>query len=140
MSPTGVAVAVGVSPEVSSALSLGDVIGTASELLAGREELGFPPARRIVSATGSHEIVSELGNRLSDIQGVTVLGIASSQSSTTDNDFRMLATFTYASGNQVALKAREFLFGLGSKSVRTSAKSGRSVRPITIKFDDPRVL
>ena len=140
MSPSGTAVAVGVSPEVSKALSLGDVIGTASELLAEREELGFPPARRIVSAIGSRDLVVELGNNLSKIQGVTLLGVAASQTSTVDGDFRMLATFTYASGNQVAAAAREFLLGLGSNSVRTSAKSGRSIRPVTIKFDDPRVL
>jgi hypothetical protein len=140
MNPNGAAVAVGVSPEVSKALSLGDVIGTASELLAERDELGFPPARRIVSATGARELVTELGNSLSKIQGVTVLGVAASQTTSQDSDFRMLATFTYASGTQVALTAKEFLVGLGSKSVRTSAKSGRAIRPVTIKFDDPRVL
>jgi primosomal protein N' (replication factor Y) len=140
MSSTGTAVAVGVSPEVSEALSLGDVIGTASKLLSEREELGFPPARRIVSATGSRELVGQLGESLSQVPGVTVLGLAASQTSSVDADFRMLATFTYASGNQVAAAAREFLFGLGSKSIRTNAKSGRSIRPVTIKFDDPRVL
>ena len=140
MNPNGAAVAVGVSPEVSKALSLGDVIGTASELLAERDELGFPPARRIVSATGARDLVTELGNSLSKIQGVTVLGVAASQTTSQDSDFRMLATFTYASGSQVALTAKEFLIGLGSKSVRTSAKSGRAIRPVTIKFDDPRVL
>lgn len=140
MNPNGTAVAVGVSPEVSKALSLGEVIGTSSELLAEREQLGFPPAKRIVSATGARDLVTELGKSLIKINGVTLLGVAASKASTVDGDFRMLATFTYASGNQVATAAREFLVSLGAKSVRTNAKSGRSIRPVTIKFDDPRVL
>lgn len=140
MKSNGVAVAVGVTPEVSKALSLGEVAGTASALLAEREELGFPPARRIVSATGSRELVTQLGDRLKQIDGVRVLGVASSVTTSIDSDYRMLASFTYASGNQVAMVAKEFLIGLGAKSLRTSAKSGRSIRPVTIKFDDPRVL
>lgn len=140
MKSNGVAVAVGVTPEVSKALSLGEVASTASALLAEREELGFPPARRIVSATGSRELVTQLGDRLKLIDGVKVLGVASSVTTSIDSDYRMLASFTYASGNQVAIAAKEFLIGLGAKSLRTSAKSGRSIRPVTIKFDDPRVL
>lgn len=140
MRSSGAAVAVGVSPEVSKALSLGEVASTTSDLLAEREELGFPPARRIVSATGSRELVTQLGNLLKQIDGVKVLGVASSVTNSADTDYRMLASFTYASGNQVSTAAREFLIGLGSKSLRTNAKSGRSIRPVTIKFDDPRVL
>ncbi len=140
MRESGLAVAVGATQEVSKALSLGEVIETASQMLAEREELGFPPARRIVSATGSRELVSKLGEKLAQLPGVSVLGIASAQSNSIDADFRLLATFTYASGNQVASSAKEFLLSLSSKSVRTSAKSGRAMRPITIKFDDPRVL
>lgn len=140
MKSSGTAVAVGATPEVSKALSLGEVASTASALLAEREELGFPPARRIVSATGSRELVTQLGDSLKQIDGVKVLGVASSVTTSVDSDYRMLASFNYASGNQVAVVAREFLIGLGSKSLRTSAKSGRSIRPVTIKFDDPRVL
>lgn len=140
MNATGAAVAVGTTSEVSKALALGDVIGTAASMLAEREELGFPPAKRIVSATGSRELVAQFGEKLALVSGVNVLGIAAAQSNAVDSDFRMIASFTYASGNQVAIAAREFLVGLGAKSLRTSAKSGRSIRPVTIKFDDPRVL
>lgn len=140
LNQNGSAVAVGVSDEVSKALSLGDVIGTAKQMLLEREELGFPPTRRIVSATGSRDLVTELGNRLSSISGARVLGVVSAQTNATESDFRMIASFTYASGNEVAICAKEFLATLSTKTLRTSAKSGRAIRPVTIKFDDPRVL
>jgi hypothetical protein len=140
MSESGSAVAVGASAEVSKALSLGEVIETASKMLAEREELGFPPAKRMLSAVGSLDIVSKFGEYLAEIAGVQVLGIASAQSATNEPDYRMIASFSYGSGNQVAIAAKEFLARLSSKDVRTSSKSGRSIRPVTIKFDDPRVL
>lgn len=140
MATTGSAVAVGVSKEVSKALSLGEVIDTAKEILAEREELGFPPAKRMLSAVGSRELVTKFGEFLSDIHGVQVLGVASAQSSTNEPDFRMIASFTYGSGNQVAIAAKEFIASVSSKELRTNAKTGRSIRPVTIKFDDPRVL
>ena len=140
MATTGSAVAVGVSKEVSKALSLGEVIDTAKEILAEREELSFPPAKRMLSAVGSRELVTKFGEFLSDINGVQVLGVASAQSSTNEPDFRMIASFTYGSGNQVAIAAKEFIASVSSKELRTNAKTGRSIRPVTIKFDDPRVL
>jgi primosomal protein N' (replication factor Y) len=140
MSESGSAVAVGASAEVSKALSLGEVIETASKMLGEREELGFPPSKRMLSAVGSLEIVTKFGEYLTEIAGVQVLGIASAQSATNEPDYRMIASFSYGSGNQVAIAAKEFLARLSSKDVRTSSKSGRSIRPVTIKFDDPRVL
>jgi primosomal protein N' (replication factor Y) len=140
MRSDGQAVAVGVSEEVSRALSLGEVTDTVSRILQEREELGFPPAKRILSATGSLETVNSLGQLLGKIGGVTVLGVAEAQTSTNEKDFRLLASFNYAAGSNVAKEVRAFLLTLSSKSVRVNARSGRVVRPLTIKFDDPRVL
>ena len=140
MRSDGQAVAVGVSEEVSRALSLGEVTDTVSRILQEREELGFPPAKRILSATGSLETVNSLGQLLGKIGGVTVLGVAEAQTSTNEKDFRLLASFNYAAGSNVAKEVRAFLLTLSSKAVRVNARSGRAVRPLTIKFDDPRVL
>lgn len=140
MSRTGSAIAVGVTAEVSKALSLGAVVETTSRMLAERDELGFPPAKRMLSATGSLELLSDLGDLLNKIDGVQVLGVATAKSLTNEPDHRMLVSFTYASGSQVAMVAKEFLASMSSKQVRTSTKSGRAIRPVTIKFDDPRVL
>ena len=140
MRPGGTAVAVGVSDEVSRALSLGEVCETVSSMLEEREQLGFPPARRMVSATGSLDTVSALGKILSDLTGVTVLGIAEAKGNTQEKDFRLLASFNYGEGATVAKEIRAFVMSLSSKSVRVNSKSGRVLRPLTIKFDDPRVL
>jgi primosomal protein N' (replication factor Y) len=140
MRSSGEAVAVGVSSEVSRALTLGEVTETASKLLGEREELGFPPAKRLMSAVGSRDLLTDLGEKLSTISGSKILGIAAAQSAASGESFRLLVSFSYASGNQVANVAREFLAGLTTKAVRTNSRSGKSIRPVTIKFDDPSVL
>jgi len=140
MRQDGRAVAVGVSDEVSKALTLGLVVETVSAMLSERELLGFPPARRIVSITGALETLNRIVDHLKDIDGLKVLGIAEANTNTTSKDYRLVATFTYAAGAIVSKTLRQFLLTLGTKDVRTSYKSGRTLRPVTIKFDDPRVL
>ena len=136
----GEAVAVGITPEVSSALSLGEVSKTVSELLQEREQLGFPPAKRLLSATGSRDVVEALMDVLQRDSAMTVLGLSQAQSSASEQEFRLVATFSYASGSHVSQLVRGFLSGLGTKQIRTNSKSGKNIRPLTIKFDDPRVI
>jgi len=140
MRSSGEAVAVGVSEEVAKALSLGQVRETLSEMLREREVLGFPPTRRFLSGTGSREVVEELAKLLSNLEGLRVLGIADSVGKTAHGDVRLVASFTYAQGGEVANVVREFIASLNSKQTRTSAKSGRPIRPLSVKFDDPRVI
>lgn len=140
MRANGEAVAVGVSEEVAKALSLGQVRETLSEMLRERELLGFPPTRRFLSGTGSREVVEELAKALSKVEGLRVLGIADSVGKTADGDVRLVASFTYAQGGEVASVVRDFLASLNSKQTRTNAKSGRPIRPLSVKFDDPRVI
>lgn len=140
MRTDGKAIAVGISDEVSKALSLGQVIETSSAILHEREQLGFPPARRIVSATGALNTLGRLADSLKQLEGVRVLGIAEAKGSIATNDHRLVATFQYSSGTKVAEEIRKFQFSVGLKDIRTNTRSGRSVRPVTIKFDDPRVL
>ncbi len=140
MRSTGEAVAVGVSEEVSKALSLGQIRETLSEMLKERELLGFPPTRRFLSGTGSREVVEELAMTLSNIEGLRVLGIADSVGNAAEGDVRLVASFAYAQGGEVSTLVRDFLASVSSKQTRTSAKSGRSIRPLSVKFDDPRVI
>jgi precorrin-6x reductase len=134
------AVAVGVTPEVSKALTLGLVVETVDDIVSEREVLGFPPSKRFLSATGSKEVVDSLAEALENSSLVRVLGISQAAASSTQPDFRLVASFSYASGPQVASLMKEFLAGLGAKQVRTNSKSGRSLRPLSVKFDDPRVI
>lgn len=134
------AVAVGASPEVSKALTLGLVTETVDEILREREELGFPPAKRFLSATGSREVIDALSEILEESSLVRVLGISQAIAASTQPDFRLVASFSYANGPKVAALVKNYLAGLGVKQVRTNAKSGRNLRPLSIKFDDPRVI
>lgn len=136
----GDAIAVGLTPEVSSALSLGEISETITEILREREQLGFPPAKRLLSATGSREVIDSFNTVLQQEHAITVLGVSQAQTSGPVSEFRLVATFSYASGPNVSKLVRSFVAGLGSKQVRTNSKSGRNIRPVTIKFDDPRVV
>jgi hypothetical protein len=140
MRPGGEAVAVGVTSEVSAALSLGEIAKTISEILEERELLGFPPAKRFLSATGTRSVVEDLGQALKSLNSVKVLGISQAQSVASSSDCRLVVSFSYAEGAHVADVVRTFLASLGSKQVRTSIRSGKNVRPLSIKFDDPRVI
>jgi primosomal protein N' (replication factor Y) len=140
MRPGGEAVAVGVTSEVSAALSLGEISKTISEILEERELLGFPPAKRFLSATGTRSVVEDLGQALKSLNSVKVLGISQAQSVASGSDCRLVVSFSYAEGAHVADVVRTFLASLGSKQVRTSIRSGKNVRPLSIKFDDPRVI
>ena len=136
----GESVVAGVSAEVERALTLGEVSETVSSVLAERQELGFPPARRFLSATGRKADLDELAERLSHIEHVKVLGIAAAASHVSESDYRLVASFPYAQGNSVAESMRDAIASTAGKQLRVSAKSGRNLRPLTIKFDDPRVI
>ena len=140
MNKTGEAIAVGVSDEVSAALSLGEISKTVNAMLAEREQLGFPPAKRFVSATGSRAVIESLEEKLKACKEVNILGVSQSQGKTGASEFRLVASFSYASGMTVANLIREFVSGLGAKMIRTNSRSGRNVRPLSVKFDDPRVI
>lgn len=136
----GESVVAGVSAEVERALTLGEVTETVGSLLAERQELGFPPARRFLSATGRMTDLEELAVRLSNIEQVKVLGISASVSQVSDSDYRLVASFPYAQGNHVSETMRDVIASTAGKQLRVNTRSGRNLRPLTIKFDDPRVI
>ncbi len=140
MRPGGEAVAVGVTPEVSAALTLGEIAKTVSVMLMEREQLGFPPAKRFLSATGSREVIDALNEFLDKDHAFNVLGISQANTVSGDIDCRLVASFKYADGSHVAEVVRGFLGQLGSKQLRTNSKSGKNIRPLSVKFDDPRVI
>jgi primosomal protein N' (replication factor Y) len=140
MRSSGEAGIIGLTDEVERAFTLGVVEEVVAAILAEREALGFPPARRVLSAIGKGELLYDLQKRLSECDGAKVLGISKAKTSRAENDSRLVATFTYASGVQVAAEVRDFLASVASAANRVSVKSGRSIRPISIRFDDPQVI
>ena len=140
MSSSGEAGIIGITEEVERAFSLGQVESVVSQIFAERELLGFPPARRVLSAFGIEASLIKLEKLLKEIDGVRVLGISKAASAKAENDYRLVATFTYASGLTVAANIRAFLASMAGEANRVSVKSGRSIRPISIRFDDPQVI
>lgn len=140
MGPKGEAGIIGLTPEIERAFTLGEVGSVVNEILGEREQLGFPPARRVLSAIGQETSLLKLEELLKKIDGVRVLGISKAATSKAENDHRLVATFTYASGSVVAIEVRAFLASMAGTANRVSVKSGRAIRPISIRFDDPQVI
>jgi primosomal protein N' (replication factor Y) len=137
---SGESVVSGISSEIERALTLGEISETIKGLLAERQELGFPPAKRFLSATGRKTDLDKFSDQLSALEHVKVLGIAAAVSQVSDSDYRLVASFPYAQGHAVVDLTRAVIASTAGKQLRVSAKSGRNLRPLTIKFDDPRVI
>jgi hypothetical protein len=94
----------------------------------------------VLSAIGQEALLLKLDELLKKLEGVRVLGISKAATSKAENDHRLVATFTYASGSVVATEVRAFLASMAGTANRVSVKSGRAIRPISIRFDDPQVI
>ena len=127
---------IGLPKDLGVQLATWRQIELASFELAERDALGFPPAKRMISASGLKDLVQSLAEELAGVQGVKVLGSAPVENSL---EWRVIASFSYASGKSVADLAKKFqLKHAGAK--RLNAKSGQNQRAVSIKIDDPRVL
>ena len=131
----GKAAIIGVSGELGQALSLWQVDELAAKLLQERVELGFPPAVRLVSISGSREDLQPVKTALEQIDGARILGISSLEGT---SDSRLLATYPYSVGVAVAKLLRSA--ALAPALTKRFTKSGRIQRPLTIKMDDAKVL
>lgn len=136
MSPTGRAVIVGVIGELASSLGLWKLRELISAEYAERIELGFPPAVRVLSATGSAENIASVRTALEANPELKVLGVTQNET----GESKLIARFSYASGVAVTGVVRELQLKLASGQKRFNAKSGRPQRPVTFKLDDPQVL
>jgi primosomal protein N' (replication factor Y) len=131
----GKAAIIGVSGELGQALSLWQVDELAAKLLQERVELGFPPAVRLVSISGSREDLQPVKTALEQIDGARILGISALEGA---SDSRLLATYPYSAGVAVAKLLRSV--ALAPALTKRFTKSGRIQRPLTIKMDDAKVL
>ena len=135
VSQGGRAAIIGVGPELGQSLSLWQVDQLAAKTLQERLELGFPPAVRLVSISGSREDLHAVKASLEAVDGVRILGISLLEGT---SDSRLMATYPYSSGSEVAklLRSSAIAPDLGKRFT----KSGRVQRPLTIKMDDAKVL
>ena len=132
----GRAVIVGVVGELASKLGLWQIRELVSDEYAERVGLSFPPAVRVLSATGSVDNVRALRSELESVNSLQILG----ESPADNGEVRLLARFSYGAGSEVTGVVKAAQLKLASGQKRYNAKSGRPQRPVTIKLDDPQVL
>jgi primosomal protein N' (replication factor Y) len=135
LAPSGRAAIIGVPPELGQSLSLWQVDEISAKLLQERVELGFPPAVRLVSVSGSSEDLTPVKQSLVAVDGVRILGISTLEGS---SDSRLIAAYPYSAGAEVAKVLR--VAALTPSLSKRYSKSGRIQRPLTIKMDDAKVL
>ena len=127
---------IGLGSELGTTFATWSLVGFAEGELAERSKLGFPPINRLLSATGERAKLELLLATLTQIEGVSKLGLAPIHSS---SEWRALVRFSYASGKTVADAVRTFQLK-NSSVARVNQNSGRAQRAVSIKIDDPRVL
>ena len=136
MSDQGRAVVVGIQGEWATEFALWKLRELISGELAERTALKFPPAIRMLSATGSKANIASCRALFDESDAIEVLGVTPA-----DNDeLRLIARFSYRNGVAVTGLVRELQLRLASGQKRYSPKSGRATRPVTFKLDDPQVL
>ena len=131
----GKAAIIGVGPDLGQSLSLWQVDELAAKTLQERVELGFPPAVRLVSISGSRDDLQAVKASLEAVDGVRILGISLLEGT---SDSRLMATYPYSSGAEVAKLLRSA--AIAPELAKRFTKSGRVQRPLTIKMDDAKVL
>jgi primosomal protein N' (replication factor Y) len=136
MSSNGRAVIVGIVGDLATAISLWQLREISARELDERIELKFPPAFRVLSATGSKANIQACRERFSKETSVEILG----QTPTTEGEERLIVRFSYSAGVTVTGVVRELQLQLASGQKRYNPKSGRATRPVTFKMDDPQVL
>jgi primosomal protein N' (replication factor Y) len=133
---SGRAVIGGVAGQLGQDLSLWQLAQIAQRELVERTELKFPPTIRMFSATGASAEIAALRAELASDEHIELLGITPVEG----GESRLLGRFRYAHGAHVVGLIRGVQLRLSSGQKRFNPRSGRPVRPITFKLDDPQVL
>lgn len=137
--PDGVGAVIGVPAQLGAQVATSNYRVILEQELADRVQLGFPPAARVLSATGARASLAALKTELELVAGVRILGISTlAASGDQPAESRLVATFGYQSSSSVAGVVKAVQLKLAG-AVRHS-NSGRARRPLTIKLDDSRVL
>ncbi|MFM5951767.1 MAG: hypothetical protein ACKOOE_04100, partial [Micrococcales bacterium] len=126
---------IGITGDLGQKMSLWQIDELIGKLLNERMELGFPPAVRLLSVSGTRDDLVSVKSALEGVSGVRVLGISAVDGSP---DSRLIATYQYSSGAEVARVLRTA--ALSPTLQKRFTKNGRLQRPLTVKMDDSRVL
>ncbi|MFY7862570.1 MAG: primosomal protein N', partial [Rhodoluna sp.] len=138
LAPQGRAVIVGVPAQLGSRLSLWQQREIASDELANRRELDFPPHLRLGSLEGPVDVIAQIAAEVA-IEGVQFLGPISLRSNTGENQHRLVMKYSYSRGAELSESLRAAQLKVSAGMTKTSA-SGRVSRAIRVRMDDPEVI
>jgi primosomal protein N' (replication factor Y) len=138
LSPQGRAVIVGVPAQLGSRLSLWQQREIASDELANRRELDFPPHLRLGSLEGPVDVIAQIAAEVA-IDGVQFLGPILLRSKTGENQHRLVMKYSYSRGAELSEALRAAQLKVSAGMTKTSA-SGRVSRAIRVRMDDPEVI
>ena len=140
LASSGRAVAVGLGGELGQWLALWNQEQIAERIVAERRELGFPPAERLLSATGTTEVVAKAEAELAEMPGLTLLGKTSVRAAgSTEPQVRLLGRYGYSAGPEVAKAVMALQLKLAAGAGR-GGRPGRASRALTVKMDDGEVI
>lgn len=129
LSPTGVAVAVGISRELARSLKAGDFSEIVRLDMLERAELNLPPASRIVSITAKNRTDAEVvANKLASIPALTSLP--------TGETNRVAYSYSIANGGRVASDVRQIVNAVS----KLSKNKLPGQRVLFINMDDNKVI
>lgn len=109
----------------------------AAHELADRMQLHLPPAVRVVSISGSAEMVRTTCDELPPLAGHRVLGPVGQA----DGSSRALVFFEYKDGEKLATHLRAAVVTSATRSKKPPASSERAARVLRlrVRFDDPDI-
>lgn len=149
--PGAPVVLVGVAGPLAQALATWRQPAYASEQLADRRALRFPPAVRMATVTGTAKSVGEAIAALRPGTFIDVLGptpdrqgenVAAARTARTHPDaVRAIVRFDYAHGAEVAAALRSAVVRAAAKGRRPRGDRGYRPPPtLRVRFDDPELL
>ena len=124
---------VGVPPDIGTKFATWQLDAILSEELNERISHGLPPAVRIVTVSGSADIVGLATDEFLRIEGVALIGRMATEYGST-----AILKFPYRQGQSVATCAKALSLKTSTKA--RTARSGRNARALTVKMDDLQVL
>jgi hypothetical protein len=119
-------------------LSLWQQREIASDELANRRELDFPPHLRLGSLEGPVDVIAQIAAEVA-IDGVQFLGPILLRSKTGENQHRLVMKYSYSRGAELSEALRAAQLKVSAGMTKTSA-SGRVSRAIRVRMDDPEVI
>ena len=128
----------GLPQKLGQQLALWKLTEIASDELANRKELDFPPALRLASIQGEKSLVTAIASEL-DSNTFQVLGPITLKSDRTDVDQRYIIKYSFASGPALAIQLKTLIAKQATGMVRTGS-NGRTSRAIRVRMDDPEVI